>query len=561
MGYSMLMHLHIRNFTLVDRLDLDVSPGMTALTGETGAGKSILLDALGLTLGDRADTDTVRTGAERAEVTVNFSIGSLPTVGSWLQEHDLDDEGECLLRRVVHANGRSRGFINGRPVPLQLLRELGEQLVDIHGQHEHQSLMKRDIQRAVLDAFANSEPYLSKVRDLHVRIANIDREIEALSGGHEDADTRRDLLSYQVQELDGLDLTADAIGALEEEHRRLANAGNLLETSQQLLQILYEDDGSAQSILGQAQRSLESVASVDHVFSEVLDLVASSLVQLEEGVDTLRRHADSIDLDPERLAEVEQNISRLTDLARKHHCRPEELGETRDRLQAELDRLEHAGENLEKLAGARTEALTLYRAAAAELSSHRRSVAETLGDMVTEQLSDLGMGGAAFRIALKPMERQETTPHGLDQVSFEVRTNAGQAFGPLNRIASGGELSRISLAIQVAAADSTDIPTLIFDEADSGIGGGVAEVVGRQLRALGRSHQVLCVTHLPQVAAQAHNHFKVSKHTETDSTRSDVSPMAEDERVREIARMLGGVEITDTTLEHAGEMVSRAQTA
>ncbi|MEX0732946.1 MAG: DNA repair protein RecN [Aquisalimonadaceae bacterium] len=557
----MLTHLHIRDFTLVDRLDLDIAPGMTALTGETGAGKSILLDALGLTLGDRADTDTVRRGSERAEVTVSFSIDALPEVDAWLREHDLDDDGECLLRRVVHANGRSKGFINGRPVPLQLLRELGEQLVDIHGQHEHQSLMKREIQRAVLDAFGNCQDAVGRVRDLHDRILDIDREMSALGGGHEDTDARRDLLSYQVKELEGLDLEQMAITALEDEHRRLANAGDLLENAQQLLQMLHEDDGSAQSILGQAQRSLEAFAGVDPVFGEVLDLIAGSLVQLEEGVDTLRRHADAMDLNPERLAEVEQQISHLTDLARKHRCRPEELSEVRDRLQDELTRLEHAGEHLEQLDRDRAETAEHYRSAAAALTARRNEAAENLARLVTEQLSDLGMAGAAFRIDLTPLERPDTTAHGLDQITFEVRTNAGQPFGPLSRIASGGELSRISLAIQVAAADSTHIPTLIFDEADSGIGGGVAEVVGRQLRTLGRSHQVLCVTHLPQVAAQAHHHLKVSKQMETDSTRSQVSPMGSEERVREIARMLGGVEITDTTLEHAGEMVSRAQTA
>lgn len=555
----MLTHLHIRDFTLVDRLDLDVGPGMTALTGETGAGKSILLDALGLTLGDRADTETVRLGAERAEVTVHFDVDALPETAEWLREQELDDDGNCLLRRVVHANGRSRGFINGRPVPLQMMRELGEQLVDMHGQHEHQSLMKRDVQRSVLDAYADNTRELEAVRELHEQLQQKDREIAELQGGHDDAEARLDLLNYQIGELDGLELAPGAIEALEQDHRRLANAGDLLETAGQTLQMLHEDDGSAQSILGRAQRSLERFADMDSTFAEVNELLNGSLIQLEEAVDSLRRHVDSMDLDPARLAEVEAQIGRLSDLARKHQCRPEELAEIQDRLKAEHERLSNAGEHLRRLTGERQQVLAAYRETAAELHARRKEAAERITAQVNAQLSDLGMEAAAFRISLSPLDK-ESTAHGLDQVIFEVKTNAGQPFGPLSRIASGGELSRISLAIQVAAADSTRIPTLIFDEADSGIGGGIAEVVGRQLRDLGRSHQVLCVTHLPQVAAQAHQHLLVSKYSRDESTHSSVVPLPDPERIREIARMLGGVEITDTTLEHAQEMINRANT-
>jgi len=396
---------------------------------------------------------------------------------------------------------------------------------------------------------------------LHERIQGIDGEIASLSGGHEDTAARQDLLTYQLQELEGLDLVPASIEALEQEHKRLANAGDIMAAASHLLQILHEDDSAAQSLLGQAQRSLEPFINVDPGFAEVHELISGSMIQLEEAVDSLRRHTDGMDMDPARLSELEDAITRFSDLARKHRCRPQELEAVRDGIALELERLQHAGEHLQRAMEDRRQALSEFTRAAAELSEHRRQAANRLSQLVTDQLADLGMQGAAFRISVTPLDKREFTAHGLDQIAFEVRTNAGQPFGPLARIASGGELSRISLAIQVSAADSTRIPTLIFDEADSGIGGGVAEVVGRQLRALGRSHQVFCVTHLPQVAAQAHNHLKVSKQTAEDSTRSQVNSMDAEERIREVARMLGGMEITDTTLEHAGEMVSRAQIA
>jgi DNA repair protein RecN (Recombination protein N) len=555
----MLTDLNIRDFTIVDRLDLEFGPGMTALTGETGAGKSILLDALGLALGDRAAADTVRQGADKAEISVSFDLDGAEETRQWLSEHDLEADGECLIRRIIQANGRSRGYINGSPVPLTLLRELGEQLVDIHGQHEHQSLMRREIQRAILDSFADNTGLLDQLAALCRHARDRQAERRALTGDSDDQDARKDLLRYQLQELEPLQLAPEAIAELDSEHRRLANAGSLIQTSQQLVGLLYEDETSAQSMLGQAQRMLEEALGLDQSLGEAHELISNALVQLEEGVDALRRHGETMELDPARLEELEQQIGTLSDLARKHKVRAEELHAVRDGLAEELDRLENADERLQAID---RELETLgkdYATLCAQLHQRRTDAADKLGKQVTDSLKQLGMAGASFRIAVIPQEREGFNPQGSDQISFEVRTNAGQNFGPLSRIASGGELSRISLAIQVVAADSTRIPTLVFDEADVGIGGGVAEVVGMQLRKLGGSHQVLCVTHLPQVASQAHNHLQVTKTSKAQSTSTTVLELDRGARIQEIARMLGGVKITEATLNHAEEMVARAE--
>ncbi len=554
----MLNHLVIRDFAIVERLELDFSPGMTALTGETGAGKSILLDALGLTLGDRAAADSIRAGADKAEVAVAFDISAMEGVHQWLLDHDLDEGGECQLRRVIQGNGRSRGYVNGRPVPLQLLRELGEQLVDIHGQHEHQSLMKREIQRNIVDAYAGNEEILGQLAGLHARTVEIEQTMQRLAGEHGSSVERHDLLSYQLQELETLDLEPEAISALDEEHRRLSNAGELLQATRMLLGLLYEDETSAQGMLGHARRTLEEHADKDAVFAEVAELINQALLQLDEGVDVLRRHVDALELDPARLEEVEARLGNLNDLARKHRVRPEELTNIRDGLRRELDEIDNSEEKSRFLELELQQIRDRYMELAGDLRERRQHAAAELDEEVTGFLQELGMQGAAFRVAVEPVTGDQLKAHGLDRISFLVRTNAGQGFGPLQRIASGGELSRISLAIQAVAANSTSIPTLIFDEADAGISGGVAEVVGRLLRRLGTSHQVLCVTHLPQVASQAHRHLQVRKHSERNHTATSVVPLVDDSRIQEIARMLGGMEITDATLTHAQEMVARA---
>ena len=555
----MLTNLHIRDFAIVDRLELEFEPGMTTLTGETGAGKSILLDALGLALGDRAAADLVRHGADRAEVMLSFTVDDCPAAARWLAENDLDEDGECLIRRVVQENGRSKGYVNGRPTPLQMLRELGEQLVDLHGQHEHQSLMKKDVQRALLDEYADNGELLERIADLHRRLRRIERETHELQGGEQDHQARQEILEYQLNELRTLDLSTEAQGNLETEQRRLANAGELIETSQHLVQVLYEDEQSAQSILGQSIRALEDLRDVDSGMADSYDMLVSALAQVEEAADSLRRFVDDTDLDPARLEWVDQQLQTLNDLARKHHVRPEELPTVLQGLEEDLEKLQGSESRLAALAEERAATEKRYGELARELRARREEIAQELSSKTTAHLKDLGMGGAQFHIAVRATESDTPTPHGLDIIEYQVRTNPGQPLGPLNRIASGGELSRISLAIQVVAARATHIPTLIFDEADSGIGGGVAEVVGRQLRQLAESHQVLCITHLPQVASQAHHHLRVAKASSGERTTTNVTPLSDDARIEEIARMLGGVEITAATMNHAREMVEKGQ--
>ncbi|NLO79681.1 MAG: DNA repair protein RecN [Xanthomonadaceae bacterium] len=553
----MLSHIHIRNFTIVETLELDFAEGMSALTGETGAGKSILLDALGLCLGDRAEADMIRAGADKAEVTAIFRIAPDSDAARWLQDNDLATNDECMLRRVIHANGRSRGFINGTPVPVQMLRELGEFLVDIHGQHAHQSLFRRDAQRDALDGFGQHEAELAAVAQAHQKLTAIEAEIRSLDGDSDYRD-RLELLRFQVEELSALKPTPDGIAELDSEQRRLAAAGDLLATAQRIIDLLYEGESSVQQALAHAAGALQRLLKTDPELNEPYALLSSALIQIQEACDSLRRYADGLELDPERLAWVEEQLGLLNDLARKHRVRVEELPEWLEALSRELARLENAEQRLAELQQERTAADAAYRKAAAALSRARQKAAAALAERVTRFIHELGMPGAEFTVNVNHDADGRPARHGLDSVEFLVRTNPGLPMGPLTRIASGGELSRIGLAIQVATAKSGRIPTLVFDEADVGIGGAIAEVVGRQLRLLGNDRQVLCVTHLPQVAAQAHHHFQVSKHTDGDRTYTQVRPLGLEERIQEIARMLGGVEITDQTIGHAREMLATA---
>lgn len=552
----MLRAIHIRDFAIVDTLDLELGDGMHALTGETGAGKSILLDALALCLGDRANAEIIRPGAERAEVSAIFDPPN-EAVQQWLDERDLGDD-EILVRRVVQGSGRSRGFINGTPVALQMLRELGEQLVDIHGQHAHQSLIRPAAQRELLDAFAGTEAQRSAVAAVHQELRAIDRELETLAGSSDDYDERLALLHHQIDELERAAPSRDGIAALEAEHQRLAHAESLIDLAQGQLQALSDADEAAQTRLGRAIRELEERRELDPALGEAADLFQSALAHLEEGCHTLRSFADSLEIDPQRLAELDEQIQHLRDLARKHRVDVDNLPETLEHLQAEAERLANAEERLATLRSERQEAETRYRDAAEALSRERQRAAERLQSEVGELLGELGMQGAEVQPQVSFEPEASPSVHGLDRIELLVRTNSGQSLGPLNKIASGGELSRIGLAIQVATVNrSATVPTLIFDEADAGIGGAVAEVVGRLLRTVGSRYQVLCVTHLPQVAAQARHHFHVAKTDTGEGTRTQVSPLNDEQRVEEIARMLGGLEITSHERNAAREMLER----
>jgi DNA repair protein RecN (Recombination protein N) len=555
----MLTHIHIRDFVLVDELELELDGGMTALTGETGAGKSILVDALGLLLGDRAEASWVRHGSERAEISAGFHLDGLDEARAWLAEQELDNgEEECQLRRVISREGRSRAFINASPVPLQSLRELGDRLVDIHGQHEHQSLVRQEAQRALLDGFGGHGEALAAVAAAHGRWRALREELEGLRAITAERDSRLEFVRFQVGELEGLQPRAGELGELEEEHARLANAGQLLESCASSLQWLYDaDEDSAHDRISQALREVEELAGLDASLRPVQDLLTEARIQVQEAADTLRRYTDRVEQDPQRLRDVEQRLGTLHDLARKHRVEPAALPELFERL-GEGTRHPGAGRPAPGATGSRgARCAGNYQQAAQTLHKARAKAAREFGTRVSAAMQDLGMPGGVFGVEVTPREDGRFTAQGSDRIEFRVSANPGQPPMALGKVASGGELSRISLAIQVIATDSAAIPTLIFDEVDTGIGGGVAETVGRLLRALGEQRQVLCVTHLPQVAAQAHQHLQVSKLAGANSTRTSIRGLGKKERVDEIARMLGGIEITESTLRHAGEMLER----
>lgn len=553
----MLTQLRIHDFAIVEAVELDLATGMTAVTGETGAGKSILVDAIGLLLGDRADSSAIRQGAERTDISAVFDLEQLPAVRDWLHERDLDAERDCHLRRVIGSNGRSRNYINGVPQPAQALRELGELLVDIHGQHEHQSLLRRDNQRQLLDGHAGHQSLAADVERAFQTWSQLGRELRDLEQASSERDARIDILRYHLRELSALKLAEGEIAELESEQKRLAHASQLLETGQRLLVWLADGDEAAISDqLNQTLRELDTLQRLDPQLGPVNELLNAASIQIQEASSELRNYVQALDLDPAHLARVEQRLTAAHQLARKHRMTPEDLPALQTRFAAELDTLEHSETRIDHLQHAVTDALATYQRQAEQLSAGRATAARALGEQITQALASLGMPGGRFAIMLEPLAKP--TAGGLENVEFQVSANPGQPLRPLARVASGGELSRISLAIQVIAAHAAHISTLIFDEVDSGIGGGVAEVVGAQLRTLGQGRQVLCVTHLPQVAAQAHQQLKVEKQTDDTSTHTQVVALTGAERITEIARMLGGLELTANTVAHAREMLEKA---
>ncbi len=548
----MLRHLAIRDFVIVDRLELEFLPGFGALTGETGAGKSILIEALALALGDRADAGVVRAGCDKAEVAATFAIGRLPQVAAWLAANDLDGDDELLLRRVLDAGGRSRGYINGSPATAQQLREVGEFLVDIHGQHAHQSLLRADAQRALLDTHAGLSELALRVAAAYRSWREAEQTLNSAATGAEALEREREQIEWQVRELDTLAFTADEWAALEAEHNRLGHAAGLIDGAQFALAALADGETACSGTLDRVATRLDSLVSYDPALQEVAGLLQSASAELAEAVSTLRRYADRVDLDPARLADVERRLEAVLACARKYRVPPAELPGLLAGWRARLETLSAAadlGALAARVAAAHGEFLDL----AGELSAGRRRVAGEMAGAVSALMQKLALASGRFEVALLPMA--EGAAHGLEQVEFRVGGLAGLEAKPLAKVASGGELSRISLAIQVLTSRSASVPTLIFDEVDVGIGGGVAEIVGRLLRELGDERQVLCVTHLPQVAARAEWQWQVSKAIRDGVTLSSIEPLDEERRVREIARMLGGVEVTDITLDHARELL------
>ena len=555
----MLTHIQIRNFAIIDELDLELQPGLTVITGETGAGKSIMIDAIGLALGDRADSDLVRAGADKAEISLTLDVQD-PVVAAWLQENDLDlDDTACILRRVVTREGRSRAYINGSPAPLARLRELGDRLVNIHGQHDHQALLVAAEQRAILDAHGGLGGDLIELRKRFQHWQAVNERYQAALTSSDERLARIDLLKFQIGELEALALQEGEIERLDEELHRLANADRLRAIAAETLQGLYEaDEGSVYERLSALLGRLDEASALDDDFAAPAELLGQARIQIEEAVTGLRELAGRLESDPARLAEVEARLARAHELARKHHTEPEALPARLQRMQDELARLEGPENSLEALEAELLQATEAYDRLAADIGARRRAAAETLAAAITAAMQTLGMEGGRFEVALQPLPPGERRAWGLEQVQFLVSANPGQPPRPLAKVASGGELSRISLAVQLIAAQQMQLPTLIFDEVDTGIGGAVADAVGRQLRALGERCQVFCVTHLPQVAAYGHQHYQVAKTRSADHTATTLRRLSAEERVEEIARMLGGSTITEQTRRHAGEMLHMA---
>lgn len=546
----MLTDLSIRDYAIVQRLDIELHNGMTCVTGETGAGKSIMLDALGLCIGDRADARAVRAGADRAEISALFSVEHLPLAQAWLERAALLEGHECLIRRTVTSDGRSRAFINGSPATLAQCTELGELLVDIHSQHAHQSLLRRSVQRELLDEFSEITNEASAVASEAEAIRGLKQELATLTSSSKELEERRDLLNYQIEELLELNFTEGELESLELEQKLLSNANWIMDTVHSV------SEQCAQ--LGDQLRSSVAALSDDRLGSgidESRDMVASSQIQLEEAASELRRYLDRIELDPQKLQEVEKRLDAAYTLARKHRIQPEALADHLNTLSDELEGLEQGNQRLDELKKEIDKRQTEWIGAATALSKKRAAGGKALASRAMDLLAQLAMERCTLEIGLLPLDADKLDPRGLEEVEIWIATNPGSQPGPLSKVASGGELSRISLALQVAVADMATAPTMIFDEVDVGVGGAVADVVGKLLRTLSANVQVLCVTHLPQVAAKGHKHIQVSKAGDEVVTTS-LNYLSGDERVEELSRMLGGAVVTDATRENARELLA-----
>ena len=551
----MLDSIQIRNFAIIDALQLEFDAGMSALTGETGAGKSIMLDAIKLVAGDRAESDNIRTGCDKAEISVCFNLEGCAAARDWLQEHEMSADGDCVLRRVLQANGRSKAFINGFNATLPQLRALCDQLIDIHGQHEHQSLQRPQVQRQLLDAFIGDTTLLDEVRHKYEAYHGLQRRLDDARSGTQERQQRIDLLGLYCDELNQLNLATGEFDSLQAEYKRLSNAGRLLDKSGAVLVQLYDDDEqNIQSMLALCEQQLGELLEFDNALTASHELIGGALIQVQEASSELRAYCDGIEVDGARLESINQRIATVQNLARKHRIEIADIVEFSANLSRELASLQGDSYDLDALQLELDKCRSDYDFSAAELSRKRQQTAAMLSEQITRVMQELGMAGGSFVIDVKAGEAPGM--HGIDEIRYLVSANPGQPPKPLAKVASGGELSRISLAIQVIMSESSQIPTLIFDEVDSGVGGGVAEIVGKKLRLLGRDRQVLCVTHLPQVASQAHHHFRVEKTSAEDTTSTAVFALDEHERLEEVARMLGGVRITEQTRAHASEMIA-----
>lgn len=555
----MLTHLSINNFAIVDQLCVDFQRGMTVVSGETGAGKSIMIDALQLALGKRGDSSVVRQGEKKADIIADFDISAIPQAQAWLDAQELSQDGECILRRVLSADGRSKAFINGRSCPLNSLRELGSYLVAIHGQHEHQNLLQREHHRSLLDNFAKHNALAAKTANHYQLMTAQRKQLERLLNNSAEQQEKVQLLSYQVEELQQLSVSEGEVEQLELELKTLSQAEEILHSGHSLLAMLDAgDQNHCSSLLHQSIQLQQQLPQCERV-ETAGELLNSALIQLEEASAEISHYLDHVELNPARLQEVEQRLSAIYDLARKHRIDAEQLFTLEPILSAQLAQISCSDEQIEHLQGALHSARETYLNSARKLSAQRTKAAKKLSAHIDKHLHMLGMPNAHFSIQLSEFTEQQYSAHGLEDIEFLIATNSGHSAKALAKIASGGELSRISLAIQVATAQSNTTSTLMFDEVDVGIGGGIAEVVGKLLRQLGERSQVMCITHQPQVASQGHQHLFVSKKSSKHTTSTAIIEMTQEQRVNEVARMLGGIDITPRTLDHAREMLGPSQ--
>jgi DNA repair protein RecN (Recombination protein N) len=552
----MLKSLHIHNFAIIRDLELDFHAGMSVLTGETGAGKSIIIDAMGLVLGDRAELTAIRTGEERAEISLLVDLTQLENSRRWLAEHDFDVGEDCILRRVLKRSGTSKAYINNVLVPLKTLKEFGELIINIYGQHAHQGLMQKSHQRQLLDQFAENEKLCESVAKQYQVWSERQRHYQSLSQNSEDINAKLELLSYQLKELESLDLQPNESEELTQRHLILANAEQLKQGSNQISHQLKNEEGDDLSTtLGHINNELDALATHDPSLNTIASALNEALILIEDNATSLRHYADRVEVDEQELLMVEERLTNIEQISRKHHISSEEIPVLHAQLQAEYEQLNLPENDIETLAAMLQESEQKYRDLAKKLSQKRVKVAAKLSKSITQALTKLGMSKAKLEISVSGLDSNKPSQFGLDNIVFNVQTNPGQAMAGLAQVASGGELSRISLAIQMIAADKLDLPVLIFDEVDSGVGGAVAEIVGQEMHNISSGRQVFSVTHLAQVAAKADHHYRVNKLADDKDTASAIDYLERQDRVTELARMLGGLNLTEKTLSHAEEML------
>lgn len=551
----MLCQLSINNFAIVRFLELDFKSGMTSITGETGAGKSIAIDALGLCLGNRADANTVRPGATKAEVSARFALNDIPLARRWLEDNDLELDDECILRRTIGSDGRSRAYINGNPVPLNQMRALGQLLIGIHGQHAHHAMLKSEHQLTLLDSYANHKMLLEACSASYQRFKLIQKELSQLQQSQHERIARKQLLQYQVEELDEFALGEEEFDEIEAEHKKLANGTALIQACQRTLYLLQDsEEGAIESLLNMSLDQAQELEGYDPELKGVGNMLNDALIQVQETSSELQRYLDRLELDPDHFAALEQRLSKIMMLARKHHVSPKDLYQHHQALSQELSELDSDEEKLDEIAQQLESCRESFIAHAQKLSQSRQRYAKELDKQVTRSIHELSMPKGKFVIDVQ-FNPEMMSPNGCDTVEFQVTTNPGQPLQPIAKVASGGELSRIGLGIQVITAKKVATPTLIFDEVDVGISGPTAAVVGKMLRSLGESTQVLCVTHLPQVAGNGHQHMFVNKQSKAGQTETSMVPLDKHQRIEELARLLGGDVITNNTLANAKELL------